>query len=70
MHQKVKWSFREAIQHDFEDNFTAYQTNLDKFSSTIPLAQFSNLTAEEMLPHVSESINQSAMKSFGLKIRV
>ena len=65
------WSFNDAIKYDFQPNsdFTNYQEALDTHSSSITLHQFSSLPTEEMLPHIVKSINQSAMKTFGLKIR-
>ena len=68
---KVTWSFQEAIHYDIRENssFTDYQSNLDLASSSIPLHTFTTLTTDQMLPHISESINDSAMKTFGLKVK-
>ena len=68
---KLCWSFNEAIQYNIraDTDYTEYTTNLDIISSKIALSQFSCMPAEEMLPHISESIKLSAMKSFGLKIK-
>ena len=68
---KVKWSFQEAIQYAIFDNtdYSQYQKHLDSLSSSISLDKFTSLTTDQMLPHISESINKSAMQSFGLKIR-
>ena len=49
-------------------NFTEYQNNLDTTLSSMTVSQFTNNTAAQMLTHVSNSINESAMKTFGLKI--
>ena len=65
---KVRWSYQEAVLYDLGEEFSEYQTSLDTFASSIPIDQFSMMTSEEMLPHVSESINQAAMKSFELKV--
>ena len=68
---KVSWSFQEAIHYDIKENtdYTEFKTNLDVAISSIPGSQFSKLSTEEMLPHVSESIKKSAMKTFGLKVK-
>ena len=67
----MSWSYNEAIQYDFNEGtcFNEYKSNLDHATSSIPLAQFSNMTATEMLPHVTESINQAALLTFGLKVK-
>ena len=67
----IQWSFQEAIQYNFKNNtsFTGYQTSLDLLSSSIPLSQFVNLSAEDMLPHIRDTINQSGKKTFGLKVK-
>ena len=68
---KVNWSFHDAIQYNLHDktDYAEYHTNLDTITSTVRLSTFSTLTADQMLPHISETISQSAMKSFGLKIK-
>ena len=45
-------------------NFTEYQNNLDTTLSSMTVSQFTNNTAAQMLTHVSNSINESAMKTF------
>ena len=65
----VSWSFHEAVQYDIKGDYSSYQSHLDQISSSISLLQFSAMSTEQMLPHISESINQSALKSFGLKIK-
>ena len=68
---KVSWSFSDALQYDLKENtsYTEYQSNLDLATSTIPLTQFISMAADQMLPHISESITSSAKKTFGLKIK-
>jgi hypothetical protein len=67
----VSWSYQDAIQYDLRENtnYTEFQSHLDLYSSSIPITQFSTLNSDQMLPHISESINQSALKTFGLKIK-
>ena len=67
---KVCWNYQEAVHYDIkESSYSNYQANLDLSVETVPLHQFSCLTANMMLPHISETINQSAMKTFGLKVK-
>ena len=68
---KVNWEFSEAIQYNITGatNYTEYQAALDTAVSSVPLIAFENLPAEEMLPHVSESVTQSAMKTLGIKVK-
>ena len=66
---KVTWSFHEAVQYDIKEDYSGYHSNLDQNISSISLSQFGTKSTEQMLPHISESINQSALKSFGLKIK-
>ena len=68
---KVKWNFQDAIHYNITDSssYTDYQNCLDLETASIPLNQFAELPVTEMLPHISESINTSAMRSFGLKVK-
>ena len=68
---KVKWSFQDPLHYNIHEktDFSDYHSTLDTIASTIRLEEFSSLTVEEMLPHVTETITQSAVKSFGLKVK-
>ena len=70
-HSIVNWAFTEAIHYNITGapNYTEYKNTLDTAVSTIPLHVFTTLAAEDMLPHVTESINKSAMKTLGLKVK-
>ena len=67
----MSWSYNEAIQFDFGESsdFTGYQEELDKVCSSIPLHLFENMTSDEMIPHITNSITKSGTKIFGLKIK-
>ena len=67
----VKWRYQEVIQYNFQDNtdFTEFQSSLDAGIATTPLHVFSNLDTDQMLPHLSEKINESGKQCFGLKVR-
>ena len=69
--RKIKWEFQEAIQYSINDstNYHGYQSCLDDEVSRIPLHEFSDLSLDMMLPHISESINNSATKTLGLKVK-
>ena len=71
MRPKVTWSFQESLHYNIHDktDFSDYHSTLDTIASTIRLVDFSSLTVEQMLPHVTETITHSAVKSFGLKIK-
>ena len=66
-----QWAFHDTIQYDFKTNsdFSKFQEHLDNFSSVIPLSEFSNMTSDQMLPHITSSINKSGKESFGLKVK-
>ena len=68
---KVNWAYNESVHYNIREdsNFSEYQDSLDLISSSIPLHQFSSLPADQMLPHISESISSSANKTFGLKVK-
>ena len=61
---KVKWSYQDVFQFNITDDtdFTEYHNTLDNLASTIRLDVFEELNVEEMLPHVSETLTQSAVK--------
>ena len=67
---KVDWSFHEPVHYDIKggSSFTEYQNNLDLVLSSMTISQFTEQPTSQMLAHVSDSINESAMKTFGLKI--
>ena len=69
--RKIKWEYQEAIQYSINDstNYHGYQSCLDDEVSRIPLHEFSDLSLDMMLPHISESINNSATKTLGLKVK-
>ena len=67
----MSWSYNEAIQFDFGESsdFTGYQEEFDKVCSSIPLHVFENMTSDEMIPHITNSITKSGTKIFALKIK-
>ena len=67
----ITWAFHDALQYNItgSTDFSMFQKNLDHLSSDIRLENFSSLPSDLMLPHISETMNQSAMKSFGLKVK-
>ena len=67
----VQWCYTEAIHYNLVGNtdYTKYKSTLDTAVSSIPLHDFAKLPVQQMLPHISEKINQSALKTIGLKIR-
>ena len=67
----IAWSYQDAIQYNLQNvsDFSKYQEMLDDNAATISLTHFEKLSSDEMLPHLTESINQSAIKSFGLKVK-
>ena len=68
---RVKWSYQDVFQYNINDDtdFTEYHNTLDRLASTIRLDEFEGLDVEQMLPHVSETLTQSAEKCFGLKVK-
>ena len=68
---KVTWSYSEAVHYNLTTNtdYTEYKNTLDAAVSDIPLYIFNKQSAEEMLPHISESIKKSAMDTIGVKIK-
>ena len=69
--RRMRWEVQEAFQYEIKDstNFRGYQTCLDVLVSEIPLATFSELSLDRMLPHISETVNKSASKTLGLKVK-
>lgn len=68
---KVSWSHHDVIQYDFNpgSSFLEFQSELDTHASKIPLAQFEEFSAEDMLPHLTLSLSDSGKKTLGIKIR-
>ena len=67
---KIIWSHRESLQYNIDEgtNFDPYKASLDSAMSHISMHRFSQMTASEMLPHITENINSSAKKTIGLKV--
>ena len=68
---KVTWSYSEAVQYNITNgtDYSEYVRTLDTAVLDIPLHIFNDQCAEEMLPHLSESIKKSAMSSIGVKVK-
>ena len=68
---KVAWSYSEAIHYNLNSStdYSAYINTLDTTVSDIPLSTFNSKSAEDMLPHISESIRKSAMNTIGVKVK-
>ena len=67
----IHWSYSEAVHYNItpSTNYAEYKTYLDTKISCIPLHNFEQLPVTEMLPHISETINKSAMCTIGLKVK-
>ena len=66
---KLKWSYQEPIHYNIKGaDFTEYQKNLD-IELSLPFSQFSKQSTDDMLPHLTESLNASAKETFGLKMK-
>ena len=67
----ITWSSQDALQYNIAGttDFSMFKKILDHLSSVIRLENFSSLSSDLMLPHISETMSQSAMKSFGLKVK-
>ena len=70
-HPSVKWEFTDILHYNITDktDYSAYISALEKNISKISLRDFSGMTAEEMLPHISENINITAENTFGVKVK-
>ena len=67
---RITWDFREALQYKITDqtDFTDFRASLDSMITTIHTKEFGSLSADEMLPHISETINKVAEKTLGFKV--
>ena len=68
---KISWNHHDVVQYDFKQgsSYLEFQRELDTCTSKIPLAQFEEFSTEDMLPHLTASLNDSGMKTFGIKIK-
>ena len=69
---KVKdWLYHNVFQYNIPEDadFTSYHSALDNFSASIRLEEFENMDVCQMLPHVSQTLTQSAEKCFGLQVK-
>ena len=67
----IHWNVREALHFNISDgtDFTKYSDNLDTLISSIVPDNFSSLSTEQMLVHISSIIRQAGMETFGLKLK-
>ena len=63
------WSFKEGLHYNFNErtDFSKFRSSLDNAISTTDIDSFTCLSAAQMLPLISESINNSAQKCFNLR---
>ena len=68
---RLAWSYQDSIQYNLQNvsDYTKFQDCLNEAAAAIPLSEFEKLSSDQMLPHITESINSSAIKSFGLKVK-
>ena len=66
---RIQWQFQEAIHYNIPENGDAsvYKNTLDASIKSMSLEAFSQLSPSDMLPHISENINNTAMGVFGVK---
>ena len=67
----ANWVFHETLQFNTnpKTDYTKYQDELDQQSSNIPLHKFEELSSEEKLNHLTQSIIESGKKTLGLKTK-
>ena len=67
----IKWNVHDVLQYNFsaQTDFTKYQSTLEQSLSSISITKFSEMETNEMLPHITTSINNSAKHTFGLKVK-
>ena len=67
----VHWSYSEAIHYNINGNtnYKEYIDTLDAGVTSIPLHIFAKLSPEEMLPHIKETVHESAKNTIGLKVK-
>ena len=67
----LHWNISEALRFNFNENtnFQEYQNKLESLSSTINLDEYSKMSTSDMLHHLSKSLIDSGMLTFGLKTK-
>ena len=65
----IKWKFSEIIKYNFKEstNFAKYKEALNDNIKNISLTKFSSLSTSERLPHLTNTIKDTALQVFGLK---
>ena len=68
---RLAWSYQDSLQYNLQNvsDYTQFQEFLNEAAAKVSLSQFEKLSTDQMLPHLTESLNSSAIKSFGLKVR-
>ena len=68
---RVHWSYSKPVHYNIGANtdYSGYRESLDVAISTIPLHEFSTMSVQEMLPHISENINVTARNKIGIKVK-
>ena len=67
----IKWDVHNVLQYDFTEktDLTKYKETPDQTLSSITLTKFTCMPADELLPHISGSINSSAKTTLGLTFK-
>ena len=68
---RLTWKYEDVIYYNFNDNtdFTNYKLELEEALEEKSIEEFSEMTTEVMLEHVTSSINSTAKKVFGLRVK-
>ena len=63
----INWKINEAVQYNIKDNtnYAKFTETLDKEISGVSLSSFSNMTADDMLPHLVKTMNTTARNTIG-----
>jgi hypothetical protein len=68
----VNWSFHNFLKFKLhpKTDYTEYQLQLDQQCKTTPLHKYEDLSAEEKLTHLTNTILESGKKAIGLKTKM
>ena len=68
---QLSWQFTDSLQYNItsKTNYDSYSLLLDSLISKISVTDFESLSTDQMLAHISDSLNTAAQQTIGFKVK-
>ena len=68
---QLSWQFTDSLQYNItsKTNYDSFKLLLDSLMSNISVTDFESLSTDQMLAHISDSLNTAAQQTIGFKVK-